>query len=163
VPAFRGAVSRSVHISAPHPGYDLGTVEQAAYVFENTGSKSLLVPGWMRTAFLQPSNGIVPASAKQDYYMIDPAHNNVCSSILFTNRPSLIAGAFFDTSISIYDWQHKKDNCLSPTCGFVQFHGKGPSTCPSNDIFLSSGIGHYLVCTPLIITVLSFDRKLFRL
>ena len=32
VPAFRVAVSRSVHISAPHPGYDLGTVEQAAYV-----------------------------------------------------------------------------------------------------------------------------------
>jgi len=80
VPASRVAVSRSVHISAPHPGYDLGTVEQAAYVFENTGSKSLLVPGRTRTAFLQSSNCIVPASAKQDYYLTDPAHNNVCSS-----------------------------------------------------------------------------------
>ena len=79
VPAFRVAVSRSVHISAPHPGYDLGTVEQAAFVFEKTGSKSLLVPGRTRTAFLKPSDCIVPVSAGQDYYMTDPAHNNVRS------------------------------------------------------------------------------------
>jgi len=77
VPTFRVAVSRSVHISAPHPGYDLGTVEQAASVFENTGSKSLLVPGRTRKAFLKPSDCIVPVSAKQDYYMTDPAHSNV--------------------------------------------------------------------------------------
>ena len=77
VPAFRVAVSRSVHISAPHPGYDLGTVEQAASIFENTGSKSLLVPGRTRTAFLKSSDCIVPVSARQDYYMTDPAHNNV--------------------------------------------------------------------------------------
>jgi len=77
VPAFRVPVSRNVHISAPHPGYDLGTVEQAASVFENTGSKSLLVPGRTRTAFLKSSDCIVPVSATQDYYMTDPAHNNV--------------------------------------------------------------------------------------
>jgi hypothetical protein len=77
VPASRVAVSRSVHISAPHPGYDLGTVEQAASIFENTGSKSLLVPGRTRTAFLKSSDCIVPVSARQDYFMTDPAHNNV--------------------------------------------------------------------------------------
>ena len=77
VPSFRVAVSRNVHISAPHPGYDLGTVEQASSVFENTGSKSFLVPGRTRTAFLKSSNCIVPVSSSQDYYMTDPAHNNV--------------------------------------------------------------------------------------
>jgi len=77
VPAFGVAVSRSVHISAPHPGYNLGTVEQAASIFENTGSKSLLVPGRTRTAFLKSPDCIVPVSARQDYYMTDPAHNNV--------------------------------------------------------------------------------------
>ena len=77
VPAFRVAISRSVHISAPHPRYDLGTVEQAASVFGNTGAKSLLVPGRTRTAFLKSSDCIVPVSPMQDYYMTDPAHNNV--------------------------------------------------------------------------------------
>jgi hypothetical protein len=79
VPASQVAVSRSVHISAPHPGYDLGTVEQAASVFENTGSKSLLVPGRTRTAFLKSSDCIVPVSATQDYFMTDLAHNKVRS------------------------------------------------------------------------------------
>ncbi|KIM37757.1 hypothetical protein M413DRAFT_448272 [Hebeloma cylindrosporum] len=128
VPAFRGAVSRSVHVSAPHPGYDLGTVEQAASVFETTGSKSLLVPGRTRTAFLESSDCIVPVSSKQDYYMTDPAHNDL--------EP------FFDASVSIYDWQQEQGGCPSSTCAFVQFHGKGPSTCASDDVFLSSGIGN---------------------
>ena len=68
---------RDIHISAPHPGYDLGTVEQAAAIFEATGAKSLLVPGRKRTAFLSNSECIVPSSPKQDYHKTDTAHNDV--------------------------------------------------------------------------------------
>jgi hypothetical protein len=42
VPATRSAVSRYIHISAPHPKADGNTPEQAAVLFKNTGAKSLL-------------------------------------------------------------------------------------------------------------------------
>ncbi|KAF8963321.1 hypothetical protein BDZ97DRAFT_1661869 [Flammula alnicola] len=127
-PAYHSSVSRSVHISAPHPGYDLGTVEQAASIFDSTGSKSLLVAGRKRTAFLDQSNCIARVLPKQDYYKTDPAHNN--------DEP------FFDASISIYNWQHQHYGCPSSSCGFIQLHGKGSSTCSSETIFLSSGLGN---------------------
>jgi hypothetical protein len=78
VPAKQRSVSRNVHVSAPHPGYDLGTVEQAAAVYEATGAKSLLVTGRTRTAFLENSACIAPTRPSQDYYKTDPAHNDVC-------------------------------------------------------------------------------------
>ncbi|PPQ94226.1 hypothetical protein CVT25_006652 [Psilocybe cyanescens] len=128
VPAFRPLVSRSVHISAPHPGYDLGTIQQAAYIFQSTGSNSLLVTGRTRTAYLNNSNCILPVSASQDYYRTDPAHNN--------EEP------FFDANVAIYEWQHQRLGCPPSSCGFLQLHGKGASTCSSDQIFLSSGIGN---------------------
>ena len=76
VPARREAVSRDVHISAPHPGFDVGTPAQAAYIFKATGSKSLLIAGRTRTAFLNPSPCISTGSLS-GYYETDPAHNNV--------------------------------------------------------------------------------------
>ncbi|KDR78079.1 hypothetical protein GALMADRAFT_138224 [Galerina marginata CBS 339.88] len=129
VPSSQRDISRNVHISAPHPGYDLGTVEQAAAVFEATGSRSLLVPGRTRTAFLSTSDCIVPTSPKQDYYKTDPAHN--------------VKEPFFDASIAISNWQHRQPGgCPSSSCAFLQFHGKGSRTCHSDDIFLSSGLGN---------------------
>ncbi|KAF8153794.1 hypothetical protein B0H34DRAFT_661500 [Crassisporium funariophilum] len=127
VPGLRSSVSRNVHISAPHPGYDLGSVEQAAALFKSTGSKSLLVAGRVRTAFLDPSGCIAAVSASQDYYKTDPAHNN--------QEP------FFDASLTVHNWQRQYD-CPSSSCGFLQIHGKGASTCPLDDIFLSSGLGN---------------------
>jgi hypothetical protein len=80
VPARRSSVSRHVHISAPHPGYDLGTVEQAASIYHSTGSSSLLVAGRQRTAFLEKSDCIQRKAGKQVYYKTDPAHNDVRSA-----------------------------------------------------------------------------------
>jgi hypothetical protein len=77
VPRLRTSVSRVVHFSAPHPGYNLATVQQAAFLFESTGSHSLLVPGRMRTAFLEPSECIPPASPSQQFCKTNPAHNIV--------------------------------------------------------------------------------------
>jgi len=82
VPAHRSSVSRNVHLSAPHPGYDLGTVEQAAAIYEAVGANSLLVPGRMRTAFPESSACIAPTSPSQEYYKTDPGYNNVLISII---------------------------------------------------------------------------------
>jgi hypothetical protein len=76
MPARREAVSRNVHISAPHSGFDVGTPAQAAYIFKATGSKSLLIAGRTCTAFLNPSPCISTAFLS-GYYETDPAHNNV--------------------------------------------------------------------------------------
>lgn len=125
VPARREAVSRDVHISAPHPGFDVGTPAQAAYIFKATGSKSFLMAGRTRTAFLNPSPCISTASLS-GYYETDPAHNN--------GEP------FFDASLAIYDWQQRR-GCPSSTCAYIQMHGKRSSTCPLDQIFLSAGLG----------------------
>jgi len=71
VPSLRSAIARHVHISAPHPKFDLGTVEQAAAIFDLTGSNSLLAPGRHRHAFLHGSS-CVPS-----YSITDPSHNTV--------------------------------------------------------------------------------------
>jgi hypothetical protein len=128
VPARRSSVSRNVHVSAPHPGYDLGTVEQAAAVYEATGANSLLVPGRTRTAFLENSACIAPTSPSQEYYKTDPGYNN--------EEP------FFDANMAIRDWQYQTHGgCPSSSCAFLQMHGKGLQTCSSVDVFLSSGLG----------------------
>jgi len=77
VPHLRTFVSRTVHFSAPHPVYDRGTVQQAAFLFESTGSQSLFVAGRNRTAFLENSECIPPVNTSQEFYKTDPAHNIV--------------------------------------------------------------------------------------
>ena len=78
VPRLRSSVSRTIHFSAPHPIYDRETVRQAAFLFESTGSKSLLVPGRVRTAFSEPSECISTVFPRQEYYKTDTTHNIVC-------------------------------------------------------------------------------------
>lgn len=129
VPRLRTSVSRSVHFSAPHPIYDCGTVQQAAFLFESTGSQSLYVAGRTRVAFSEPSECISSESVSpsQRYYKSDPTHNNL--------------ELFFDASVAISEWQHKNYGCPSSSCAYIQIHGKGLKTCPEDDIFLSSGLG----------------------
>lgn len=78
-PGLRTSVSRAVHFSAPHPIYDRETVQQAAFLFESTGSQSLLVAGRTRAAFSGPSECIPPVSPSQRFYKTDSAHNDVCN------------------------------------------------------------------------------------
>lgn len=77
VPSSREGTSRMLHLSAPHPFYDIGTPVQATHLFKGTGAKSLLVPGRMRPAYSVPSTCIRPRSSESVYYMTDPAHNDV--------------------------------------------------------------------------------------
>jgi len=85
VPASRATVSRNVHFSAPHPGYDLGTPQQAAVLFKSTGAKSLLVPGRVRTAFLDRTNCVVSNAASTVYYKTDTTHDNVPICAIFSS------------------------------------------------------------------------------
>lgn len=81
VPATEEAVSRWIHISAPHPGRgagsDEGTPKYAAAAFKNTGAKSLLVAGRHRDAL--PYSDTVHACVEggEHYSKTDSAHDNV--------------------------------------------------------------------------------------
>lgn len=81
VPASHSGFDINVHISAPHPAYDLDTPRQAAALFKATRARSLLIPGRVRTAFKQPTECI--QSSKSTYYATDPAHDVV-------SRPSTL-------------------------------------------------------------------------
>ncbi|TEB23879.1 hypothetical protein FA13DRAFT_1739678 [Coprinellus micaceus] len=125
VPEKREQVSRFLHVSAPHPKYDLGTIEQATVLFELSGAKSLLFAGRTRGAFMQSSTCV---QASNPYWKTDPAHNNL--------EP------FFDAFVAIYQWQQQQGGCYSKSCAFIQVHGKGGTTCPLDQIFLSTGLGN---------------------
>ncbi|KAJ3499988.1 hypothetical protein NMY22_g19415 [Coprinellus aureogranulatus] len=124
VPETRAQVSRFLHFSAPHPKYDVGTIEQATALFELSGAKSLLLAGRTRTAFMQPSTCILHTSAP--YWKTDPSHSNL--------EP------FFDAFVAIYQWQQRQGGCPSSSCAFLQMHGKGTKTCALDQIFLSTGL-----------------------
>lgn len=72
VPATRTAVSRYMHISAPHPIFDTGTPQQAAAIFKNTGAKSLFISGRHRDAYLSES------CVSPQYSKTDATHDTVC-------------------------------------------------------------------------------------
>ena len=81
VPATRRAVSRFIHISAPHPLADSNTTQQAAALFKSTGAKSLSIPGRIRMAFSEATDCIQSPSGTV-YYKTDPAHDKVNKSSL---------------------------------------------------------------------------------
>lgn len=128
VPSSREGTSRMLHLSAPHPFYDVGTPIQATHLFKGTGAKSLLVPGRMRPAYSVPSTCVRPQSSKSVYYMTDPAHNDL--------EP------FFDANRAIWEWQVRQGGCPSSSCAFIQLHGKAKTTCAKDDIFLSAGLAN---------------------
>jgi hypothetical protein len=86
VPAKSAAVSRHVHISAPHPIYDPGTPQQAAANFGSTGAKSLFVAGRHRDAYLASS------CVSAEYGKTDPAHDTVRVTYCFflITKPNLL-------------------------------------------------------------------------
>jgi len=127
VPASREAIMRDIHLAAPHPAYDLFTPEQAGALFQSTGARSLLIAGRSREANLAPSDCVIPTSNTTIYYKTDPAHDT--------------AEPFFSASKTIINWQHTNSGCPLQSCAFIQMHGKGSTSCPTDTMFLSTGIG----------------------
>ncbi|KAF9259037.1 hypothetical protein L218DRAFT_974738 [Marasmius fiardii PR-910] len=129
VPDYRSSRTRTIHLSAPHPQYDLGTPEQAAALFEGVGGRSLSIPGRSRTSFMSATECVQPPSSDNStvYYVTDPAHND--------KEP------FVKANIQISKWQQTQGGgCPSSSCAFIQMHGKGGSSCPQDTMFLSSGL-----------------------
>ncbi|KAF9459410.1 hypothetical protein BDZ94DRAFT_1312430 [Collybia nuda] len=127
VPDSVDAVHRHLHISAPHPVWDSRTPAQAAALFGSIGAKSLLIPGRTRTAFMDPTNCVKGNSGQDIYHRTDPTHDT--------------SELFYETNKVINSWQTENGGCASSSCAFIQFHGKSASTCSSDDIFLSTGLG----------------------
>lgn len=134
--------TRHVHLSAPHPWDDLYTSQQAVALFKLTSAKSLLIAGRSRLAFKEPSKCV--ASAKTTYYVTDPAHNKACHSealllglLIFISKHE----PFYDATRTIHEWQNRRHGCSDDRCAFIQFHGKGASTCRTDQIFMSAGLG----------------------
>ncbi|KAJ6613953.1 hypothetical protein B0H10DRAFT_2046820 [Mycena sp. CBHHK59/15] len=128
VPATRTAVQRGIHLSAPHPAFDLFTPEQAGALFQSTGARSLLVAGRVRSAYISPSDCVIPVSNTTEYFKTDPAHD--------------VAEPFFTAAKAIQAWQTENGGCPTQSCAFIQMHGKAASTCPTDTMFLSAGIGN---------------------
>ncbi|KAJ7210312.1 hypothetical protein C8J57DRAFT_1401105 [Mycena rebaudengoi] len=128
VPSTRAAVLRTIHLSAPHPAFDLFTPEQAGALFKSTGAKSLLVAGRSRNAFRKPTDCITPTSNSTVYFRTDPAHD--------------VKQPFFTAAKTVREWQLANGGCPPQSCAFIQMHGKAASTCPTDTIFLSSGLGN---------------------
>ncbi|KAG7086010.1 hypothetical protein E1B28_003533 [Marasmius oreades] len=123
----------AVHLSAPHPQFDLKTPEQAAALFSGIGAKSLLVAGRSRESFMTPTSCVQPVSSGNSsdttvYFVTDPAHND--------KEP------FVQASFRIAKWQKGQGGCPASSCAFIQMHGKGASSCPQDTMFLSSGLGN---------------------
>ncbi|KAJ7751870.1 hypothetical protein DFH07DRAFT_745269 [Mycena maculata] len=127
VPAIQEAVMRDIHLAASHPAYDLYTPQQAGALFKSTGARSLLISGRVRTANLAPSDCVVPTSDSTIYYKTDPTHD--------------VAEPFYSASKIIREWQNANGGCPAQSCAFIQMHGKAATSCPTDAMFLSSGIG----------------------
>ncbi|KAF5355579.1 hypothetical protein D9758_006418 [Tetrapyrgos nigripes] len=125
VPASRPSNETStLHLSVPHPAYDLHTPQQATALFSRTRARSLFITGRSRLALRNSTSCI--QSDRTTYYVTDPCHDN--------HEPFHVA------NLAIYRWQQANGGCPSSTCAFIQMHGKGPSTCPTDQVFLSSGL-----------------------
>ena len=81
---IKSEIGTTLHLSAPHPVYDLHTAGQAAHIFEQTGARSLYVAGRSRQSYHVESDCIVNAGTK--YWKTDPAHDKVSCRHLSSDR-----------------------------------------------------------------------------
>ncbi|KAK0201935.1 hypothetical protein DFS33DRAFT_1350997 [Desarmillaria ectypa] len=127
VPSSRNDTKRNIHLAMPHPLFDFRTPTQAVSLFEMASARSLLVSGRHRRAYHSPTD-CLPSTERTTYYRTDPAHD--------VNEP------FNDANRAIWAWQNVNGGCPTSSCAFIQLHGKSPNTCPTDQIFLSSGLGN---------------------
>ncbi|KAJ4471568.1 hypothetical protein J3R30DRAFT_1095094 [Lentinula aciculospora] len=128
VPASASAISRHIHLSAPHPQADINTPQQAAAIFVLSGAHSLLISGRLRSAYAVQTDCIVSAGSTKGYSKTDPTHD--------VDEPFSVANR------EIREWQNANGGCPSETCAYVQFHGKAASSCAADTMFISSGLGN---------------------
>jgi len=52
---------------------------------------------------------------------------------------------FHSAMIAIHSWQASHGGCPWSRCSYLQWHGKGATTCPLDTVFLSNGFGKLCV------------------
>ncbi|KAK0464365.1 uncharacterized protein EV420DRAFT_1516074 [Desarmillaria tabescens] len=125
VPSSRNGITRNIHLAMPHPLFDFRTPAQAVSLFNMTGARSLLISGRHRRAY-NSSTDCVPSTKRTTYYKTDPTHD--------------VKEPFSAASRAIWAWQNDNGGCPTSSCAFIQLHGKSPNTCPTDQMFLSSGL-----------------------
>ncbi|KAF8634723.1 hypothetical protein AX15_000739 [Amanita polypyramis BW_CC] len=115
-----------LHLSAPHPVFDLYTAGQAARVFEKTGAKSLYIPGRSNQAFREVTDCVQPGSGSDGYWKTDAVHDD--------------KEMMFETYKAILGWENGQTEG-GGSRAYIQFHGKGKRTCRTDQVFLSAGLG----------------------
>lgn len=84
VPRSQKDVSRNIHFSAPHPGWERNTVQQAASLFESTQSRSFLVPGRNQNASTELSTCIIGNGNFKTDVAINTASNSFPTTITYS-------------------------------------------------------------------------------
>ncbi|VDL80914.1 unnamed protein product [Nippostrongylus brasiliensis] len=119
----KGSVQREIHHSAAHFDSEGPVLTQAAALFENTMSRSLVAAGASRYAV----KGHNPSDCQAGFEIADAAHN----------------------SRTMFHWVNTvlrdlaEEECKGKENGdhfFVQWHGMAENSCPASDVFLSAGI-----------------------
>lgn len=152
VPAHRATCAksgvsraRSIHLAAPHPLFDEGTPQQAAALFALTNARSLLVSGRHRAAYRHPTDCVVPSNPSSTYWKTDPTHDWVGAYVLWHERGMAdipVQDEPFNTANrAIKAWQDAHGGCPAATCAYIQMHGKADESCPTDTVFISSGLG----------------------
>ncbi|CAI4229563.1 unnamed protein product [Auanema sp. JU1783] len=108
------SAKRNLHHAAPHFESDGDVCREAAYLFESTTSRSLVVAGASRFAV----RGNVYSTCLKTYHPSDSAHN---SDNMFHHWNMILADLA------------KNTNAI-----FVQWHGMAETSC-QNDVFISAG------------------------
>ncbi|VDP20336.1 unnamed protein product [Heligmosomoides polygyrus] len=116
-------VSSPIHHSAAHFDSEGPVCAQAAALFENTKSRSLVVAGASRYAV----KGGHPSDCQNSFQVADAAHN---SRTMFH---------FVNTMIK--DLAEQESGAKEKNSHFfVQWHGMAQSSCVASDVFISAGI-----------------------
>eukprot|EP00808_Paulinella_micropora_P005555 g10847.t1 len=113
----RQDIHRYMVHGAPHPLSDSRTELQAMYLLGQTGGHVGVVSGFRRDASTATS------TCQSSYGAMDAAHDT--------------ATAYFITMAEIYKWYQEQPSI--PTYQWVEWHGKGSTTCPTLDAFVACG------------------------
>uniref|UniRef100_A0A914CVL1 Uncharacterized protein n=1 Tax=Acrobeloides nanus TaxID=290746 RepID=A0A914CVL1_9BILA len=122
--ARKYALKPNLHHSASHFESDGDVCNEAATIFESTGSRSLVVAGANRYAV----RGDNPSSCQPSYQIADASHNN--------------DPMFFTMNVAVHDAakQHASKNSLPFNDTFIEWHGMAETSCLSAPIFISAGV-----------------------
>ncbi|KAK6024846.1 hypothetical protein OSTOST_09276, partial [Ostertagia ostertagi] len=120
--ASKAYALRPMHHSATHFDSDGPVCAQAAALFENTRSRTLVIAGASRFAV----KGDHRSECQEHFQLADAAHNN--------------RTMFHWVNVVLKDLAAEEAGVKDNGHFFIQWHGMAETSCLSSDVFLSTGI-----------------------